>query len=121
MCFILIMLCYSEPECFNSCAKGYRLLDSFLIVPEKQFGFKTIYVTSGIKRLLLDSLKLVISLLVSREFRISNVTKRNYYINSSCFTLFHFPVLANQNLTNTTIMKFYGLCVVGRRCFCLYC
>ena len=26
MCFILIMVCYSAPECSNSSAKGYRLL-----------------------------------------------------------------------------------------------
>ena len=101
------MLCYSAPECSNTCAKGYRLLDSFLIVPEKQFGFKTIDVTSGVERLLLDSVRLVIYLLVSRKVRINNVIKRHYYINSICFTLFHFPALANQNLTNTAIMKFY--------------
>ena len=59
------MLCYSAPECSNSCAKGYRLLDSFLMIPEKQFGFKTIDVTSGVESLLLDSVKLFISLLVS--------------------------------------------------------
>ena len=27
VCFILIMLCYSTPECSNSSAKGYCLLD----------------------------------------------------------------------------------------------
>ena len=45
--FILIMVCYSEPKCSNSCAKGYRLLNSFPMVPEKQFGFKTTDLTSG--------------------------------------------------------------------------
>ena len=63
------MLCYSAPECSNSCAKGYCLLDSLLMIPEKQFGFTIKDVTSGVERLLLDSVRLVISLLVSRKVR----------------------------------------------------
>ena len=62
---------FIAPECSNSCAKGYCLLDSFLIIPEKQFGFKTIDVTSGVERLLLDFVRLVISLLVTRKVRIN--------------------------------------------------
>ena len=53
---------FFAPECSNSYAKGYCLLDSFLMIPEKQFDFKTIDVTSGVGRLLSDSLRLVISL-----------------------------------------------------------
>ena len=68
VCFILIMVCYSAPVFSNSCTKGYRLLDWFLMILEKQFGVKTIDVTSGVERLLLDSVRLVISLLVSRKF-----------------------------------------------------
>ena len=79
------MLCYSAPECSNSCAKGYRLLDSFRMVPEKQFVFKTVDVTSGVERLLLDAVRLVISVLVSRKVRISNAIKRHHYLNSICF------------------------------------
>ena len=77
------------------------------MLPEKQFGFKAKDVTSGVERLLLDPVRLVIWLLVSRKVRINNVIKRHYYINSICFTLFRFPALPNQNLTNTAIMKFY--------------
>ena len=77
------------------------------MIPEKQFGFKTIDVTSGVERLLLDSLRLVISLLVSRKVRINNVIERHHYLNSICFTLFHLPALANQNLINIAIIKFY--------------
>ena len=69
------MVCYSAPECSNTCAKGYCLLDSFLTIPEKQFGFETIDVTSGVERLHLDTVRLVISLLVSRKVRINNVIK----------------------------------------------
>ena len=82
-------------------------LNSLLIVLEEKFDFKTADMTNGVQSFLLYFVKLVISLLVSRKFRINNVMKRHYYINSSCFTLFHFPVLANQNLTNTGVMKFY--------------
>ena len=85
MRFILIMVCYSAPECSNSCAKGYRLLDSFLMVPEKQFGFRSIHVTSGVESLLLDSVRLVISLFVSRKVHINNVIKRHNYLNSDLF------------------------------------
>ena len=101
------MVCYCAPKCCNSSAEGYRLLDSFLMVPEKQFGLKTTDETNGVQRLLLDSVKLVILLLVSRKVRINNIIKRHYHLNSICFSLFHFPALANQNLNNTAIMKFY--------------
>ena len=66
------------------------------MVPEEQFGFKTADVNRGVQRLLLDSVRSVISLLVSRKVRTNNVTKRHYYINSICFSLFHFPVLETR-------------------------
>ena len=59
------MVRYSAPKYSNICAKGYRLLNSFLMIPEKQFGFKIIDVASRVQRLLLDSERLVILLLVS--------------------------------------------------------
>ena len=71
------------------------------MIPGKQFGFKTIYVTSGVESLLLDSVKLVISLLLSRKVRIIDVIEIHHYLNSICFTLFHFSALPNQNLSNT--------------------
>ena len=66
------------------------------MVPEEQFGFKTADVNSGVQRLLLDSVRSVISLLVSRKVRTNNVTKIHYYLNSTCFSLFHFPVLETR-------------------------
>ena len=51
---------------------------------------------SGVQRLLLDSVRSIISLLISRKVRTNNVTKRHYYINSICFSVFHFPVLETR-------------------------
>ena len=66
------MVCYYASKRSKSCAKGYCLLDSFLMVPEKQFGFKTTDVTSGVRCLLLDSVMLVISL-QQKNFKMINL------------------------------------------------
>ena len=70
------------------------MIDSFMMVPEKQYGFKT----SDLHLLTstLVSVRLVISLHVYQKVRTNNVTKRHYYINSICFSLFHFPVLETR-------------------------
>ena len=47
MCFILIMVCNSAQKCSTVVAKGHRLLDSFLMVPEVQFGLKIADIVSG--------------------------------------------------------------------------
>ena len=77
------------------------------MVPEKQFGFQTTDVTSGVQTFTFRlPVRLVTSLLVSRKVRINNVIKRHQYLNSIRHTLFHFPALVNQTLTNTAVIKF---------------
>ena len=65
------------------------------MVPEEQFGLKTADVNRGVQRLLLDSVRSVISLLVHLKVRTNNVTKRHYH-NSICLSSFHFPVLETR-------------------------